>query len=64
MSGDWMPPAEFAYSNQVWSIGNPDWGIGEQTETDYSEWHLRVKLPPLPIDAPVFLRYSVRDDLE
>ncbi len=64
MSGDWLPPATFAYSNQIWSVGNPDWGITGQDEIDYSEWSLRVKLPPLPIDSPVFLRYSVRDDLE
>jgi len=64
MSGDWLPPATFAYSNQTWSVDNTGWSIAGQDETDYSEWSLRVKLPPLPINSPVFLRYSVRDDLE
>ena len=61
MSDDWLPPVNFAHSNNLWSVDNAAWTIIEQDEIEYSEWSLRVKLPPLPINAPVFLRYSVRE---
>ncbi len=64
MSGDWLPPVNFAHSNNLWSVDNAAWVITEQDEIEYSEWSLRVKLPPLPIDSPVFLRYSVREESE
>ncbi len=61
LMSDWLPPVTFAHSNNLWSVDNLDWGIAEQDEIEYSEWSLRVKLPPLPVDSNVFLRYSVRD---
>ena len=61
MSGDWLPPVAFSYSNHVWSVDNADWSISSQTEEIYTEWLLRVRLPQWPVDAPVYLRYSVRD---
>jgi hypothetical protein len=64
MTGTWFPPAEFTFTNQYWLIDNPDWNIQQQTEEEFSEWKLHLKLPNLPINAPVYLRYSVRDDLE
>jgi hypothetical protein len=64
MAGTWFPPAEFTFTNQYWLIDNPDWNIQQQTEEEFSEWKLHLKLPSLPINAPVYLRYSVRDDLE
>ena len=65
-SNDLLKNARLEVDNIIDSFEIPD-GIAVEiihNETDYSEWSLRVKLPPLSIDAPVFLRYSVRDDLE
>ncbi|MDF7823004.1 PA14 domain-containing protein [Pontiellaceae bacterium B12227] len=60
-SGDWQAPAVFSYSNNVWTVDQPEWSISSQTEELYSEWMLRVKLPDWPLSAPVFLRTGVRD---
>jgi hypothetical protein len=61
LSTSWQPAANFTFSNNAWYVDNPDWNIETQSEAGSSEWNLRVKLPRLPIDASVFLRYSVRD---
>ncbi|MDF7808878.1 DUF5060 domain-containing protein [Pontiellaceae bacterium B12219] len=61
LASSWHPAANFTFSNNAWYVDSPDWNIETQTDTGQSEWSLRVKLPQLPVDAPVFLRYSVRD---
>lgn len=61
VSGGWLPAASFSFSNNTWLVDAPDWGLLAQSEVEPAEWHIRVALPSLPLDAPVFLRYGVRD---
>jgi len=59
--GEWQR-VDFNYAGKTWYTDDPNWIILEQTEEAFSEWKLQLKLPRIPVNAPVAIRYGVEED--